>query len=213
MPVYSQHDIQTKQLQDDLVAHFLTAKENDYQPPSVKEGPKWHKMIQLWNQLFVKNGVLYRLFSGPECSSSTVQLLVPDSIKEEILYGIHEGIGGGHLGVEKSVAKLKERYYWPEHYKDVQSWCANCGNYIAWKIVTPHRQALLQPVQVGYPMEIVAVNIMGPFPQNENGNCYILVAVDYFTKWLEVWAIPNQEAKTIAQKLLEEMFLLFFPAR
>ena len=58
-------------------------------------------------------------------------------------------------------------------------------------------------------MEMVAIDIMGPFPKNENGNCYILVAEDYFTKWLEAWAIPNQEAKTIVQKLLEEMFLRF----
>ena len=50
---------------------------------------------------------------------------------------------------------------------------------------------------------------MSPFPKNENGNCYILVAEHYFTKWLEAWAIPNQEAKTIAQKLLDEMFLRF----
>ena len=47
---------------------------------------------------------------------------------------------------------------------------------------------------------------MGPFPQNEHGNCYILVAEDYFTKWLEAWAIPNQEAKTVACKLLNEMY-------
>ena len=53
------------------------------------------------------------------------------------------------------------------------------------------------------------MDIMGPFPKNQHGNCYILVAEDYFTKWLEVWAIPNQEAKTVAQKLLEEMFLRF----
>ena len=58
-------------------------------------------------------------------------------------------------------------------------------------------------------MEMVAIDIMGPFPKSENGNCYILVAEDYFTKRLEAWAIPNQEGKTIAQKLLEEMFLRF----
>ena len=38
---------------------------------------------------------------------------------------------------------------------------------------------------------------------------HFLVAEDYFTKWLEAWAIPNQEAKTIAQKLLDETFLHF----
>jgi len=50
---------------------------------------------------------------------------------------------------------------------------------------------------------------MGPFPANKNGNCYILVAEDYFTKWLEAWAIPNQEAKTVAQKLLKRCFPIF----
>ena len=50
-----------------------------------------------------------------------MQLVVPDSLKEEILYEVYEGIGGGHLGVEKSVAKLKERYYWLGHHNDVQS--------------------------------------------------------------------------------------------
>ena len=54
---------------------------------------------------------------------------------------------------------------------------------------------------------MVAVDNMGPFLVNANGNHYILVAEDYFTKWLEPWEIPNQEAKTVAQKLLDEMFL------
>ena len=54
---------------------------------------------------------------------------------------------------------------------------------------------------------MVAVDIMSPFPQN--GNCCILVAQHYFTKSLEAWAIPNQEAKTITQKLLNETFLRF----
>ena len=55
------------------------------------------------------------------------------------MYGIQEGIGGGHLGVEKSVAKLKERFYWPGHYHDIQYWCANCGDCIARKTAPPHR--------------------------------------------------------------------------
>ena len=58
-------------------------------------------------------------------------------------------------------------------------------------------------------MQMVAVDIVGPLPRSTNGNLYLLVAEDYFTKWLEVWAIPNQEAKIIAEKLLNEMFFRF----
>ena len=55
----------------------------------------------------------------------------------------------------------------------------------------------------------MAVDILGPLPETSGGNSYILVAEDYFTRWLEAWPIPNQEIKTVAQKLLNEMFFCF----
>lgn len=67
---YSPQDIQTKQLEDNLVRPFQRAKETSNQPLATQKGPKWCKMVQLWTQLFVKNRVLYRLFSGSESSSS-----------------------------------------------------------------------------------------------------------------------------------------------
>ena len=51
-------------------------------------------------------------------------------------------------------------------------------------------------------MQIVAVDILGSLPKSSNENQYILVAGDYFTRWMEAYAIPNQEADTVAQKLL-----------
>ena len=58
-------------------------------------------------------------------------------------------------------------------------------------------------------MERVAVDIMGPFPHTEKGNHYVLVAMDYFTKWPEAYAIPDQEAETVADALVGGMFSRF----
>jgi len=48
---------------------------------------------------------------------------------------------------------------------------------------------------------MVTTDIMGPFPTSVNGNKYILVASDYFTRWVEAYAIASQEAMTVAKKI------------
>ena len=51
-------------------------------------------------------------------------------------------------------------------------------------------------------MQVIATDILGPLPESAEKNRYILVAGDYFTHWMEAYAIPNQEATTVVKKLL-----------
>ena len=60
-------------------------------------------------------------------------------------------------------------------------------------------------------MQVVAVDILGPLPESESGNSFVLVAGDYFTKWMEAYPIHNQEAETVARKLVDEMLCRFSP--
>ena len=53
-------------------------------------------------------------------------------------------------------------------------------------------------------MERVALDVMGPLPRTKRGNKYILVIGDYFSKWIEAYALPNQEAKTVADMMTRE---------
>ena len=128
-----------------------------------------------------------------------------------MLRNLHEGVTGGHLGEPKVLEKLKERFYWPGHVRDVKNWCQSCSACAQRKHPTARNKAKLQTVQEGYPMQMVATDILGPFPESESGNLYILVATDYFTRWAEAYPIPNQEATTVAKKLTNEMFLRFSP--
>ena len=60
-------------------------------------------------------------------------------------------------------------------------------------------------------MQLVAVDILGPFPTSSSGNSYILTVGDYFTRWMEAYPLPNQEGRTVAEKLTNEFFLRFSP--
>ena len=67
----------------------------------------------------------------------------------------------------------------------------------------------LKIYNVGYPMERVAVDVLGPLPKTESGNEYIFIAQDYFTMWVEAFALPNQQATTVAEVLVNQFFCRF----
>ncbi|MCG8112562.1 MAG: DDE-type integrase/transposase/recombinase [Candidatus Thiodiazotropha taylori] len=67
----------------------------------------------------------------------------------------------------------------------------------------------MQIMGSGYPMERIATDILGPLPETESGNRYILVIGDYFTKWVEAFAIPDQTAQTVARCLVKEVVSRF----
>ncbi len=59
-------------------------------------------------------------------------------------------------------------------------------------------------IQVGAPMEHIALDIMGPLNEMERHNMYVLVIQDYFTKWVEAFPLPNDKAVTVAKVLASE---------
>eukprot|EP00731_Ephydatia_muelleri_P036277 Em0229g3a len=139
------------------------------------------------------------------------QFILPYVLHDEVLKDLHEGAAGGHLGKGKMLGRLKERLYWPGCGEDVEEWCKRCDICARRKSTAPKRRAGLQTLRAGYPMQTVCVDIMGPLPETNRGSKYVLVAADCFTKWVEVYGIPNQEALTVAVKLVDEMFCRFSP--
>ncbi|VDI67235.1 Hypothetical predicted protein [Mytilus galloprovincialis] len=67
----------------------------------------------------------------------------------------------------------------------------------------------MQLVKTGVPMQRIATDILGELPETENGNKYILVVSDYFTKWTEAFPMPNMEAQTVAKIIVEEVVTRF----
>ena len=208
-------ELRQLQLADATVGLVLQSKEADKKPAPDKVkalSPASRRLFQLWNQLVVKDGLLWRWYERSVDHERTLQLVVPLALQEEVLKDLHKGVLAGHLGMDKTLARLKERFYSPGHYNDVENWCRNCAKCAMRKTPAPKARAPLQSIKAGYPMQIVATDILGPFPESTNGNNYILVVGDYFTRWVEAYAIRNQEAVTVANKLTNEFFFRFSPA-
>ena len=205
-------DMRCHQLDDDWIRPVYRAVLSGQQPSQDVE-KSWSRdsrlLVQQWEFLCIKHGVLWKRRLGGK--GNDLQLVLPTKLHADVLQSLHEGSLSAHLGEEKMLHQLKERFYWPGSAHAVREYCATCVTCCTRKSAAPKRKAELQTIQAGYPLQVVCVDIMGPLPETEEGSKYVLVAVDYFTRWVEAYGIPNQEATTVGRKLVDEMFCRFSP--
>ena len=120
-----------------------------------------------------------------------------------VLRQAHDGCTGVHLGQVRTFKKI-QRIYWVGYRRIVELWVNSCSKCQARKLPKQKPRAALRLAPVGAPFERIAMDILGPLPLTHNGNRYVLVIMDYFTKWAEAYALPNQQAETIANVLVTE---------
>ncbi|CAL9687324.1 unnamed protein product [Knipowitschia caucasica] len=166
-------------------------------------------LFEKFTTLRIKDRVLQRAWKEPATGEERWQTVVPRALRDPVLKACHGTPGAGHFGVSKTLRRLRQGFYWGQLRRDVEDFCRRCDLCAAYKGPPGQSRAELQQLAVGAPMERVAVDIMGPFPRSDQGNRYVLAAMDYFTKWPEAFAIPDQEAVTVADTLVEGMFSRF----
>lgn len=86
---------------------------------------------------------------------------------------------------------------------DIRDYCRKCDLCTARNLSKTQNKAPLGTYSVGEPMERIMMDILGPLPATDDGNKYVLVITDWFTKWTECTPLPNQEAKTVADVLVK----------
>ena len=135
------------------------------------------------------------------------QLVVPMSSVKDVLALVHDSEFSGHLGVAKTLQKLKDRFFWRNMYDDTVSHLRSC-------VLCSQRKSPPKPLRANFgkmpvpsaPWHWISMDIAGPFPVTERGNKYILVVTCAFSKWVEAFPLPNQEASTIASILVDQLF-------
>ncbi|GFU08511.1 retrovirus-related Pol polyprotein from transposon 412 [Trichonephila clavipes] len=109
----------------------------------------------------------------------------------------------------KTLQKVRERFYWKNVRSDVEKCCRTCDPCAARKGPRKRTRGRLQLYNGGAPFERIAFDILGPIPRSLDGNNNILVVMNYFTKWPEAYPIPDQEASTVAEVLVQHWISRF----
>nr|KYP36963.1 Transposon Ty3-I Gag-Pol polyprotein [Cajanus cajan] len=123
---------------------------------------------------------------------------------------VHEGICGSHSGGRTLAAKvLRAGYYWPTLKGDCAEFvkkCVQCqrhGNLI-------HASATeLHSVSSPWPFALLGIDVLGPFPMTKGQVKFLLVAVDYFTKWIEAEPLACISANNVQKFIWKSLVTRF----
>ena len=131
-------------------------------------------------------------------------IVVPRVLCPSLLKEAHAGCYAGHFSEKKVYDRLRRYYWWKGMRSDVRRFCRGCLPCAARKGPRRSTRPPLQPIPVGGPFHRVGVDVL-QLPLTRNGNRYVVVFLDYLTKWAEAFAVPDQQAETIARLLTEHV--------
>jgi len=134
---------------------------------------------------------------------------IPSSLIEEVLFSCHDDPIAGHLGVNKTLERVRARFWWPHLAHDTKTYVLTCHQCQTKKSETRPEPGLLNPITTGGPFEMIGMDLLGRFPPSEQRNTYIIVATDYLTRWVEAKAIPNGSSLEVAKFFCEQIVCRF----
>ncbi|GKA84818.1 reverse transcriptase domain-containing protein [Tanacetum coccineum] len=142
------------------------------------------------------------------CADQVIRRCVSGQEALDILKACHSGPTGGHYGANYTARKIFDSgFYWPTIYKDAHDFVTRCDICQRQGKITQRDEMPQNSIQVCEIFDIWGIDFMGPFPSSR-GNKYILVAVDYLSKWVEAKALPTNDARVVC-KFLKSLFARF----
>lgn len=169
--------------------------------------PSSHRrFIKKSRDFAIFNGLLYKHNYDPD--GKRWLLVVPSLLRHEVLSFSHDDPTAGHLGLFKTYARVRHRYFWPGMYRAVCHYVQTCAPCQRRKRTSSRPSGLLQPIPPpSHPFEVVGIDIFGPLPLSTSGNRWILVAIDHATRYVETAPLRNATAEAIAPFILHNIVL------
>ena len=162
-----------------------------------------------WERLFIENGVLMLRWESADCTEQRKRVVLPFCYRDVVMQHLHDSNYAGHLGARRTISRVAARYFWYKLREDVLRYIRTCDACQRRKRPGKTPRAALTTQHVGYRFERIAMDLCGPLLRTKDGNRYVLVVGDYFSKFTMPIAIKNKKQETVADALVKRWFPLF----
>jgi len=153
----------------------------------------------------VKNFYWDDLYLFKYCPDQIFQRCIPDNEVSSVIKFCHSEECGCHFSSKKTTVKILQcEFYWPTMFKDTHAFCKICENCQKLGSISKCHMMSLNPILVIEIFNCWGIDLMGPFPPSF-GFLYILVVVDYVSKWIEAIPSQNNDHKTVIKFLKENI--------
>ena len=161
----------------------------------------------------VKHYIWDEPFLCKHCLDQLIRRCVPEEEQESILKHSHKLACGGHFGAKKTaLIILQSGFFWPTLFKDAFNFCVKCDRCQRMGNISHRNQMPLNNILIVELFDVWGIDFMGPFPSSF-GYTYILVAVDYVSKWVEAIPTKTNDHKVVLKFLRDNIFTRFGTSR
>lgn len=164
-------------------------------PPDTDEARDIYKNSTL------RDGRIYRI------TVKGLQWVVPRGMRQQVVRAAHDDLG--HFGVEKTLRRVCEHYWFPRMRKYIEQYIGCCIGCIFGKKPSGKKEGYLYPIpKKAEPFDTLHIDHYGPLPKTSRGNLHVIVVVESFTKFVFLKAVKSTNAK-YAVNFLREIFNLY----
>jgi len=143
------------------------------------------------------------------CPDQIFQRCISDNEVSSIIKLCHSKACGSHFSSKKTTAKiLQSGFYWPTMFKDSHAFCKTYENCQKLGSISKRHIMSLNPILVVEIFDCWGIDFIGPFPPSF-GFLYILVEVDYVSKWIQAIPSRNNDHKIVIKFLKENILSRF----
>lgn len=133
------------------------------------------------------------------------KLCLPEELRQSVLRQEHDDVL--HPGYEKTLQRIKIRYYWPKMAMDTKRYVRACVTCKQCKPTTvASAPEMGRQKNTDRPFQILALDFIQSLPRSRNGNCHLLVLMDIFSKWTILVPVKKIEAKGVC-KIVEDIWI------